>query len=283
VHLRHLASHADYADCVALQREVWGASFDDCVPASILKVSQRIGGIAAGAFDDAGQLLGFVFGMTGVEGGTPVHWSDMLGVRAAARDLGIGRRLKEFQRGELLARGVTTMYWTYDPLVARNAHLNFNRLGVEAVEYVLDMYGDPTSDLHRGVGTDRLVVRWNMAPDAPRPAPLGPPEQLAATPTVTPAARTVGDLQPGVEDRVIAALAALAALDGGPPVVRVEVPPDVAAVQARSLAEAAAWRAWTRPAFTEALRRGYRIAGFYRDDASGRCFYVLALDRLSSP
>lgn len=277
MHLRHLASHADYAACVALQREVWGASFDDCVPASILKVSQRIGGIAAGAFDDAGQLLGFVFGMTGVEDGTPVHWSDMLGVRAAARDLGIGRRLKEFQRGELLARGVTTMYWTYDPLVARNAHLNFNRLGVEAVEYVRDMYGDPTSDLHRGVGTDRLVVRWNMAPGAPRPAPLPPPEQLAPTPTITPAAGSVGGApRPGVEAR------AIAALDGRPPVVRVEVPPDVAAVQDRSLAEAAAWRAWTRPAFTEGLRRGYRIAGFYRDDASGRCFYVLALDRSSS-
>jgi len=276
VHLRHLASHADYAACVALQREVWGASFDDYVPASILKVSQRIGGIAAGAFDDAGQLLGFVFGMTGVKGGSPVHWSDMLGVRATARDLGVGRRLKEFQRRELLARGVTTMYWTYDPLVARNAHLNFNRLGVEAVEYVLDMYGEPTSDLHRGVGTDRLVVRWNMEPGAPKPAPLPRPEVLDAAPTLAPAAGMAGDAPGGTSTPRVAA-SVRAALDARPPVVRVEVPPEVAAVQARSLAEAAWWRAWTRPAFTEGLRRGYRITGFYRDDAAGRCFYVLVL------
>ena len=257
--LRHLATSADYQACVALQREVWGATFDDCVPASILKVSQRIGGIAAGAFDDAGQLLGFVFGMTGVERGIPVHWSDMLAVRAGARDLGIGRRLKEFQRDALLAQGVGTMYWTYDPLVARNAHLNFNRLGVEVAEYVPDMYGEPTSDLHRGVGTDRLVVRWNMAPDAPAPAPLPHPEQLERSPIVAPA---------GADATTVFA--------ARPPLARVEVPADIAAVQDRSLDEAAAWRAATRPAFVEGMRRGYRVSGFYRDGANGRCFYVLA-------
>jgi predicted GNAT superfamily acetyltransferase len=264
--LRHLSSHADYQACVALQREVWGEHFEDRVPASLLKVAQRIGGVAAGAFDDAGRLLGFVFGMTGVEGGRPVHWSDMLGVRAGARDLGIGRRLKEFQRDALLARGVEVMYWTYDPLVARNAHLNFNKLGVEAAEYVQDMYGESGSDLHRGIGTDRLVVRWHMAPDAPKPAPLPGPAALALAPVLAPAHGAVAP----------PAAAAAAAFDARPPAVRVEVPADVAAVQARSLAEAATWRVSSRAGFVEGLRRGYRVAGFYRDAATGRCFYVLS-------
>ena len=42
-------------------------------------------------------MLGFVFGMTGVQEGRLVHWSDLLAVRPEARDRGIGRRLKLFQ------------------------------------------------------------------------------------------------------------------------------------------------------------------------------------------
>src|SRR5437667_6762212 len=56
--------------------------------------------------------------------------------------------------------GATVIYWTYGPLVARNAHLNFNRLGVRLAEYVEDMYGITDSTLHGGVPTDRLIVAW---------------------------------------------------------------------------------------------------------------------------
>ena len=41
-----------------------GYSFSERVPPTILMVSQRIGGVTAGAFDGAGRMLGFVFGMT---------------------------------------------------------------------------------------------------------------------------------------------------------------------------------------------------------------------------
>src|SRR5919201_4895873 len=170
LHVRHVRTHEEYVSCVALQEETWGAAFSERAPAAILKVSQRLGGIAAGAFDAQDRLLGFVFGITGVEHGRLVHWSDMLAVRPEFRDHGIGRRLKEFQRDALRALGVELVYWTFDPLVARNAHLNFNRLGVRVAEYVIDMYGSDTdSALHRGLGTDRFVVAWPVAPDAGDP------------------------------------------------------------------------------------------------------------------
>ena len=130
VTIRPLQSQADYAACVALQHETWGPGFGEAVPPAILNVAQRVGGVAAGAFDDAGALLGFVFGLTGVERGRVVHWSDMLAVRAGLRDAGIGRALKAWQREAARAAGASVMYWTYDPLVARNAYLNFMRLGV---------------------------------------------------------------------------------------------------------------------------------------------------------
>jgi predicted GNAT superfamily acetyltransferase len=58
------------------------------------------------------------------------------------------------------------MHWTYDPLEAKNAHFNLNKLGAMAGEYVRDMYGRRDSPLHRGIGTDRLVPTWAM--DSPR-------------------------------------------------------------------------------------------------------------------
>src|SRR5205823_6469253 len=48
---------------------------------------------------------------------------------------------------------------------ARNAHLNFNRLGVRLAEYVEDMYGVTDSVLHGGMPTDRIVVAWPTADD----------------------------------------------------------------------------------------------------------------------
>ena len=81
VNIRPFSTLEDYAACVELQEETWGAGFSERVPIAILKVAQRIGGVTAGAFDDTGRMVGFVFGMTGLERGEIVHWSDMLAVR----------------------------------------------------------------------------------------------------------------------------------------------------------------------------------------------------------
>ena len=101
--------------------------------------------------------------MTGVRDGALVHWSDMLAVGPEARDRGIGRRLKLYQRSLVAELGVTQILWTFDPLVARNAHLNLNALGARVIDYVPDMYGaDTGSTLHQGIGTDRFVVAWEV-------------------------------------------------------------------------------------------------------------------------
>jgi predicted GNAT superfamily acetyltransferase len=95
--------------------------------------------IAAGAFDESDEMLGFVFGLTGIRDGRPIHWSHMLGVHPEARGRGIGRMLKEHQRKLLRERGVPTIFWTFDPLAVGNAHLNLNLLGARVVEHVVDM------------------------------------------------------------------------------------------------------------------------------------------------
>jgi predicted GNAT superfamily acetyltransferase len=260
VEVRAMRTPEDYAACVRLQRETWGMRYVDSVPASMLKVSQLLGGLCAGAFDESGELLGFVYGMTGLREGRLVHWSHMLAVSAAHRDHGIGRRLKTFQREVIRAQGIEAIYWTFDPLVARNAHLNLNRLGAEVQEYVPDMYGETGSRLH-AFGTDRFVVAWPVqgrtverkcVPAAWRGAPLA--EESLATGA-----------------HLVSAGASAGAGANGLPAVRVEIP---AAVEGLKLRQARRWRESTRAAFSGLLGRGYRMAGFYTDEED-RCYYVL--------
>jgi len=268
IDVRQLRTHDEFIRCVELQHDVWGASFTERVSVGMLKVVQRIGGIAAGAFEEDGRLVGFVFGLTGVEDGRLVHWSDMLAVREHLRDHGIGRRLKEFQRDTVRTLGVTRMYWTFDPLVSRNAHFNLTRLGAHVVEYVPDMYGgDTNSVLHRGVGTDRFIVAWDIAGAA-----SGAGEDAvhgASSRTDAPILNRVG----------ADGLPAIPNVDGQvPTTVRVAVPEAIEQVQSQSIEDAARWRASTRRAFMWALDHGYRVRAFTRDDAAHYGFYVCTRD-----
>jgi len=268
VAIRPLKGHDELQACVALQHETWGREFTELAPPSLLYAVQKVGGVAAGAFDSSGRLLGFVFGFTGVLGGRLVHWSDMVAVRADAQGKWIGQALKAYQRETVARLGVTAIWWTYDPLVSKNAHLNFNRYGVEVVEYVQDLYGpDTRSVLHRGLGTDRFVVAWPIGPE--RAARRG-----GAPSDVPVEVRNADVVNTGtVEGRESAPERFAAAR---PRLLRVEIPRDIAAVQSTSLELAGRWRATTRRAFQWCLANGYAITGFYGDASADRGYYVLA-------
>jgi chorismate synthase len=262
--IRHVRTHEEFVACVELQAATWGPEFRELVPATILKISQRLGGVTAGAFADDGTLVGFVFGITGVEQGAVVHWSDMLAVRLDTQNQGVGRRLKEFQRDAVRALGVTRMYWTYDPLVARSAHFNLNRLGVTLSEYVPDMYGTDTgSKMHEGLGTDRFIVVWPVTEGGHAAARSGKPfPGVGDAPIIN--AGTPDGREPQVE-RFGASL---------PPLLRVEIPGDIFGVLARAPGLAARWRNSTRQAFQWALGHGYRVSHFEHADAANG-YYVL--------
>jgi len=253
VQIRPFESHADRAQCVALQELTWGKAFTEKIPAAMLLVAQETGGVTAGAFDDDGTMMGFVFGVTGVRHGKLMHWSDMLAVRPEARGHRLGERLKEFQRDHCRALGVHTIYWTYDPLVARNAHLNLNRMGARVDEFVVAMYGEGTnSPLQGDMPTDRFVLSWAVDPSA---AAL----PLDALPT----------------DAVFAVNQH--ALEGdlsGAPAVAVRVPRDITALAASDITAARRWRFATRRAFSHYLTRGYHVRGFVADADGGAYLLV---------
>jgi len=258
--IRPLVSAADQRACIALQREIWGTTFDP-VPASLLHVVLHVGGVALGAFDAHGDLGGFVFGLTGIdEHGKVIHWSHMLAVRAHLREAGLGRRLKECQRQQLAGRQIAEMYWTYDPSIAKNAHFNLDILGARVVRYVPDMYGDTGSPLHHGLATDRLVVVCDTSrPHEPVSSVLDADDARAPVLTIRPRA---GD--------------AIAVVGGAtPPRLRLEIPSDFSQLLAERPAEARAWHAATRDHFQWALGSGYSVIGLRRDSATGRSFYLL--------
>jgi predicted GNAT superfamily acetyltransferase len=263
IEIRPLATPKERDACVELQRSTWGDDFSDVIPASILKVSQRIGGVALGAFDRDGALLGFVFGLTGVEHGRVVHWSDMLAVAPRARNLGLGRRLKEEQRQMVRQLGADVIYWTYDPLVARNAHLNFNRLGVRLAEYVVDMYGITDSVLHGGIATDRIIVAW-------------PTHDTEIMQLLDEAERVGADsdcrLAPLVTDDWIDSAGGAVIL---PYCIRVEIPLNGEALLLHSPDEAATWRHAVRRHIQWGLAAGYTITAFFQDENADRGYYLM--------
>ena len=254
--LRPLTTTEEYLACVALQQDIWGDAFAETVPASLLQVTAHVGGIVVGAFTRDLRLVGFVFGIAGVMDGEQVHWSHMLGVTESAREMGIGRRLKLHQRTELAKRGVARMYWTFDPLQARNAHLNLNRLGVRVVDYKVNMYGVTASPLHYGLATDRLIV---MSLTSGEPARASLPPEANDAPVLTPVPRQ-GDRRLDEPDAQVA---------------YIEIPTDFQELVARSPEAALEWRVATRTHFQWAFRHGYTVAGFRRDQINNRSFYVI--------
>jgi predicted GNAT superfamily acetyltransferase len=269
--IRDLEGMDEYRAAFVFQDEIWGPGFTEGVPASLQKVAQWVGGVAAGAFD-GDELVGFAFGITGPRNGELVHWSDILAVRSGIRDGGIGRRLKWHQRERAMAAGAREMQWTWDPLEARNGWLNLERLGAYADTYIEEMYGSSTSPLHVGVGTDRLVARWVL--DDPR-------VEAASEQGVPPARRWPASEPVIAFDPEGDAAPDPAALRPPRPghEYRVPVPSDLQTLKSAEPEAARMWRAATRAALRAAMHPkeggAWFVAGMHRTRDGASAYRLL--------
>ncbi len=157
IEIRHCHSLAEFEEGVSLERTIWGEEIT--VPAPIFVVADHTGGQVLGAFD-GDKMVGVTLALAGIRGRLQFLHSHMTGVLPEYHNLGIGRRLKLFQRQDALNRGIPLVEWTFDPLETKNAHFNFAVLGAVARRYVPDCYGVTASPLHAGLPTDRLVAEW---------------------------------------------------------------------------------------------------------------------------
>jgi chorismate synthase len=270
--IRDLTTLDDCRQVAALERTVWGyTDAEDVVPPPVLIVSIKRGGILLGAFDDSGTMKGFVYSIPGVKDARLTQWSHMLGVTADARNSGIGLQLKLAQRERALAMGIDLIEWTFDPLQALNAHLNFSKLGVVVEDYEENVYGESSSPLHLGSPTDRFVAEWRLtAPHverriAGRGTGLVRDASVGDARLVNPS-RTRGDrLTPGDADLSLEARRLL-----------VEIPGHYGEMLAADPALALEWRLSTRGIFQHCFARGYRAVDFFLAGDRSRGQYLLA-------
>ena len=169
VTIRKCETLAEMQACFELQKEAWNFSDAELIPVRLFVVASKIGGQVVGAFvkkqgDDKTdhELIGFALAIPGVRDGHSYLHSQMLAVREAYRNGGLGRRLKLYQRDDALARGFELMEWTFDPLEIKNAYLNIEKLGAIARRYNVNQYGITSSPLQGGLPSDRLVAEWWM-------------------------------------------------------------------------------------------------------------------------
>jgi predicted GNAT superfamily acetyltransferase len=274
--LRTLTTVEELRPVFALEQAIWGyESVEDSVPVMMLLVTCRIGGLVVGAFD-RGRLVGFAYALPGIRNGRPFQWSHMLGVVPDYRSSGLGWRIKIEQRRLVMESGLDLIAWTYDPLQALNAHLNFAKLGTVAGEYHLDSYPGSTSTLHAGTPTDRFIAEWWLGServvsclDAVERGITGHRADAAGGAPVPVPVNRVRDaaewVAPDSHDLSIAA-----------PRLAVTIPTGFTEMQQRNLPLARSWRSVTREIFTTYLPRGYQVVDFVLDQVNRRGTYVLA-------
>jgi predicted GNAT superfamily acetyltransferase len=270
--IRDLTTLDECRQVAELEKEIWAyTNADDIVPPPVLIVSVKRGGILLGAFDPAGTLKGFVYSIPAVKEGRLTQWSHMLGVTQDARGSGLGRALKLAQRDRALAMGIELVEWTFDPLQALNAHLNFAKLGVVVEAYEENIYGESTSALHRGSPTDRFVAEWRLtAPHVvrrieTRGAPLVRDAGVASAEIVNPSMAGKRWVRPS---------GANLSLDV--PRLLVEIPVGFTEMQLEDVPLAIEWRLSTRAIFEHYFACGYQAVDFFLSPPAGRGQYLLA-------
>jgi predicted GNAT superfamily acetyltransferase len=168
VEIRQVTTIEEYDACVRLQREVFGLPDLEISPMRHLIVTTEAGGWALGAFIEQ-KLVGFVLHLPAVRENEIFGYSHMMAVAAEYQNQGVGARLKWAQRARALSEGRDFIKWTFEPIRARNAHFNLNRLGVVVRSYAVNFYGTDyaTNPAERSAGqfgmdSDRLFASWEL-------------------------------------------------------------------------------------------------------------------------
>lgn len=257
--LRPFDGIKDHDQCVELQGRIWGAP--NAVASSMTLAVQRHGGVAIGAFDRQGRLLGFVFSFLaparfpGARRGLS-HHSHMAGVAPEWQNRGLGTALKLAQREAVLAQGLNLITWTYDPLEARNARMNIHKLGAICRTYCREYYGEMRDTLNAGVASDRFEVEWWLEP----PEESSPPERSLDADAATPGQEVIA-----AAPRAAAAASAVSTrLRDARPAGRLEIniPADFQAMKRKDINLARAWRMRTRLQFEDAFSKGFVVTDF---------------------
>jgi predicted GNAT superfamily acetyltransferase len=252
VGIREAAALGDFDAVCRLFDEIWRPEPQNPpLTTELLRALTKAGNYAGCAFE-GDRLVGACVGFFGPPAEATVH-SHIAGVTAPATRRGVGYAIKLHQRAWAIRRGVTTISWTYDPLVSRNAYFNLVKLGARPSEYLTNFYGGMNDGINGSDDSDRLLVTWDLNAPAVTAACAGvlsprDAETELARGAVVGLGRTAGDAP------VAGALAG--------PTVLVAVPRDIETLRSTDPGLAKEWRVAVREALTTLMAGGWRPAGF---------------------
>ena len=187
--IRECTTIEEFDTCIHLQREAFGLPDLEISPRRHLIVSRQAGGWTLGAFVE-NKMVGFVHHLAAVRSDNEIYgYSHMMAVAKSYQNKGVGAQLKWAQRERAIAEGRSYIKWTWDPMQARNAHFNLNRLGVVVDTFGDNFYGtdynadpDQAVEDRPGLQSDRLFGKWYL--NSPRVDALarGDAPNIAAKP-----------------------------------------------------------------------------------------------------
>lgn len=251
VQVRELTAQQDLEAVYRMYNEIWRPDpTNPPVTSELLRALSKAGSYISGAFDD-GELVGACVGFFGAPSSCALH-SHIAGVSGAARGRHVGFALKVHQRAWSMLRGVSTVSWTFDPLVRRNAYFNLVKLAASGDEYLNNFYGFMHDEINGNDDSDRMLVNWHLESSAVADACAGSPLHVQADVETSSIALAVG-AEGGPE---------LGSFDGD--TLLVAVPADIEALRVQNPTCARQWRVAMRESLGAMVAEGARVAGFDR-------------------
>ncbi|MFN8529886.1 MAG: GNAT family N-acetyltransferase [Anaerolineae bacterium] len=268
---------------VELQKTYWGENLESVIPAHMLFSIANYGGHVLTAYDGdrpVGVLVGFL-GTNMEDPDRPAMAnlqivSKRMVVLPEYRSHGIGTRLKLAQRDIAIRQGVRLIVWTFDPLLALNAHLNIRKLGAICPRYLVDYYGtDPEGGLAPLGSSDRLMVEWWVTHRRVEERIGG--NRAPLTLAQYQEGQTIILNPPRVTDDGICIPANEFHQSNGS-LALIEIPTNIPAVQKSNPDLAKAWRLHLRAVFTNVYQQGFIVTDFLRETYEGRdrAFYLVS-------
>ena len=258
-----------------IQKDAWGMNDIDVVPYRIIIAIHEAGGCVLIAYMQ-NEAIGFVLGFLGMgnDGKVYLH-SHQLGVKRRYWGQGIGSLLKLKQREWAINRGINLIRWTFDPLLARNAHLNFSKLGVINNTYHVNLYGVMRDKLNYGMESDRFYVEWWINSNHVK-------RKIEKNERITFHFRDYMDnIANTVEFETGIPVIKDVNLELTDKLVIVEIPTNIEEVKKRDLSIAIDWRLKTREIFQNYFKKGYIAVDLLTSNENKikRTFYILLKEK----
>ena len=145
--------------------QTWSKDAGTEITSNLLQAMVHNGAYLSGAFVN-GKIVAASFGFAAIYPELHLH-SHMTAVLPGNQDNKIGYKLKMHQKNWAKENGFSSVTWTFDPLVARNANFNINKLKAEVVDYYPNFYGSMEDELNAGDDSDRLFVKLDTKESVP--------------------------------------------------------------------------------------------------------------------